>query len=215
MGEWLHQSIQSIGVIGTIIFIVIVGMIVYRKILDNWWLLGLVVLLLVLFMKNPNLLGDLSLPNDLGTIQSANTDATKNERAFEQCLQKSMEPELTDGTPYTNPPLQRAWQNCNVQYSRALTQCIHAASKDRLILDKNVYCEDKMLSSNWMPCAAGAIGANSREPGVVDACRQNHVLRTAGDLAGDATNQGTFKNVSGWIDRAWNKVQGWIGSWSK
>lgn len=207
----MHQLIQTFGVVGTILVIVLVGMFLFKKIFDSWLLMGLLAVAVILYMKNPDFLSKMSLPNDLGTVQSLNTAHTKNDQQYQQCLINSIKPEWQ-----TNYQLRQSWNSCNAQYTQHFDSCLQVANKDSLILNKQVYCTDKVMSSFWEPCAENSIRTCSNLGDVpVQKCQNQFNINNLKGTAGVLGNVHVFQKVHDWIDTAWNKVQGWTTSFGK
>lgn len=206
----MHQLIQNFGVIGTVAVLAIGGYIA-MKIFENNFMWFLLIIALILYMNNSDFLSNMTLPNDLGTVQSLNTAHTNNEQQYQQCLMNSITPEWQ-----TNYRLRQAWDSCNTEYTQQLNSCIQTANKDSLILDKQVYCTDKIMSAFWEPCAENSIRTCSNLGDVpVQKCQNQFNIANLRGTAGVLGNVHIFQKVHDWIDAAWNTAQGWAPSSGK
>lgn len=201
MGDVFTGLIQNLGVIGTILLVVIVGMMVTRKVLDSWKLFALFLFALFLYMKNPDFLSDFPALGEIGTVKDIASAHSGNEEKYQQCLASSIASELP-----SNIRLRRGWDGCRTQYEKEFESCVLEAKKDPLIIDKQTYCWKNVLRSHWTPCVEDAIRRHSPSGDIhVQTCLNKYNIGNlrgpAGVISGQADDSGPglIEKIKKWI----------------
>lgn len=211
------ELFQNFGVIGTVIGIfltVAIGYAVIKKIFDSKVLLLILILLVILFAKNPGFFEKLPVPGAIGTVTDIVGRSVRDQRNYESCLAGYLNDELK--RPDDNPRLYAAYKHCEVDTAQAFTECIKEVQTDHAILDKNSHCSHVTNRDVWTRCTESAIENNSRNGSIpVMNCSRNLTVDTlksgAGTIAGRDDNQtsgGPGKEGPGAIQKLWESFVG-------
>jgi hypothetical protein len=175
MLHWILD--HPLGAVVVLFLVYIVTKRLTKMIFDSWLLLGLLILIAFVLIKNIHGLGGVPSLPVVGTPLSLAKIGVQSDQGYRSCLYGYVTAEPG------NPGLQAAAGACETKRSSRFWACMAEVKDDLLILDKEAHCIAD-AGKVWTPCTESALSTYASTNTPVQNCAQGKTIDILRNVAG-------------------------------